>query len=396
VSDQGERPSYDAAEVRRSIAVCFSTKDLRELVEGLGASDLSCWDRGIQEAAREVVRQFDRVGSLDRLVEALKQARPLMEWPAPVGVAHAPAPLPFFPPAPPLTPPPAPAPALAPEPAPTLAPEPAPTLAPEPAAAPEPATPEPAAPAPTAVDAPRSPAPDAPVLRDPYAAGWPGTAAPPRAPTNSADGRKFTLLFAIAGVLVAVAAIVAFLVGRSGAGSSEPDPLLVGKDAMAKGERPLRESGPARLAADAVERSLGKLARGCDLPLAPGEYPGAELFKVAYEQCGFRPTIGHPPILLHARPDDAPSAGDTPLPDEPANKPKAEPRARTNTTPRPVATPDKLPSNASACIDRCSASQRQCNQRCGKEPTSSSQYGQWQSCQSGCLSAASQCRLACQ
>ncbi|MDC3983741.1 hypothetical protein [Polyangium jinanense] len=398
MSDQGERPSYDPAEVRRCITLCFSAKDLRELAEGLGATGLPGEGRGIQDVAREVIRHFERQGSLDRLVEALKQARPLMEWPAPLqraGVAPA------FPPPPPLAPltpeaaaAPAAEPAAAPAaaPAPETAPAPAPEAASAPAAAPAPA------PTPTVVEPPRGP--DAPLLRDPYAPVWPGTAS--REPARPVDGRRFTLLFAIAGIVIVVASVGAFLVGRAGANSSGPAPLLAGTDAQAKGERPLRESGPSRLAADAVRRSLGNLARGCDLPLGPNEEPSTDLFKSAYEQCGMRPMIGRPPSIgRSSRPADAPG-GSPPTSDDanPADTPApAKARAAPATQPRKApATSDKpaLPDNGTACVDRCSATQKQCNRGCGSEPTLSSEYGRWQSCQAQCLSAASRCRLACQ
>ncbi|MDI3288801.1 hypothetical protein [Polyangium sp. 15x6] len=393
MSDQGERPSYDSAEVRRSITLCFSAKDLRELAEGLGATGLPGEGRGIQDVAREVVRHFERQGTLDRLVEALKQARPLMEWPAPIQRAGA---APAFPPPPPLAP-------LTPEAAPVPAAEPAaepaaaPAPAPETASAPAPAPPP--APAPTIVEPPRGT--EAPLLRDPYAPVWPGTASP-REPARPVDGRRFTLLFAIAAVVIVVASVGAFLVGRAGSNSSGPAPLLAGTDAQAKGERPLRESGPSRLAADAVRKSLGNLARGCDLPLGPNEEPSTDLFKSAYEQCGMRPMIGRPPSIGRpSRPADAPGGApptsddanppDTPAPAKARAAPATQPRKAPATTDKPA-----LPDNGTACVDRCSATQKQCNRGCGSEPTLSSEYGRWQSCQAQCLSAASRCRLACQ
>ncbi|MRG92464.1 hypothetical protein [Polyangium spumosum] len=387
MSDEGERPSYDPAEVRRSITLCFSARDLRELAEGLGAAGLP-EGRGIQDMAREVVRHFEKQGTLDRLVEALKQARPLMEWPAPLARSNAAAAAPAFPPPPPLAP-------LTPEP--EAAPAPAP--APEPAAAPAPTLVEPA-PAPPLVEPPRGP--EAPLLRDPYAPVWPGTSAP-REPTRPVDGRRFTLLFAIAAVVIVVASVGAFLIGRAGSDSSGPAPLLAGTDAMAKGERPLRESGPSRLAADAVRRSLGNLARGCDLPLGPNEEPGTELFQMAYDQCGMRPMIGRPPSAVRpTRPADsagAPSGGGSGLFDpQPTLPPPNRAAPATQQQPRKTqAAPDKpaLPDNT-ACVDRCSATQKQCNRGCGGEPKLSSEYGRWQQCQAQCLQSASRCRLACQ
>ncbi|HVK69967.1 MAG TPA: hypothetical protein VM694_36185, partial [Polyangium sp.] len=270
---------------------------------------------------------------------------------------------------------------------------------PEPASAPAPEAGSAPAPAPTVIEPPRGP--DAPLLRDPYAPVWPGTA--PRASAQPVDGRRFTLLFAIAAIVIVVASVGAFLVGRAGSNGSGPAPLLVGTDAMAKGERPLRESGPSRLAADAVRRSLGNLARGCDLPLAPNEEPGTDLFKSAYEQCGMRPMLGRPPSAARpTRPadsaDGAPPAGGSDLFDPPSPAP-ASTRAAPATQPRKTpTTTDKsaLPDNGTACVNRCSAAQKQCNGGCGSEPTLSSEYGRWQSCQAQCLSAASRCRLACQ
>lgn len=375
MSDQGERPIYDPAEVRRCIALSFSTKDLRDLAESLGATGIGAEGRGIQDVAREVVRHFERQGTLDRLVAKLAEARPLMEWPAPTNKAKMPA----FPAPPEFAPPAA-----------------APAAASAPATAPATATATAPAPAPAPVSAPAP----APVIRDPYAAGWPGTAPQNGAsPSRSVEGRKVTMMIAIGGVTIALIAIGAFLVGR--AGSKEgPAPLLTGKDAQAKGERPMRESGAARLAADAVTRSFGHLARGCDLALAPNEQPGPFLFKAAYEQCGSRPTIGRPPGLPRIPRADGSAATAEPPPDDPTPEPLVPrtPRPTTDRTPKPGATADKPPppDAATACMDKCAASLRSCNGSCGPEPTSSSQYGSWQSCKSQCLAAVSKCRLDCQ
>ena len=388
MSDQGERPGYDVAELRRCITLSFSAGDLRELAEGLGARGLPGFDRGIQEAAREVVRHFERQGDLPRLVEKLAEARPLMEWPTKAKQS-----------VPEKTPPPF---APAPEAAIAAAAAAAAVTAPDPASAPAPA-PAPAsasAPAPAPASAP-APAP-APVLRDPYAAGWPATQSPGAAPASrGVEGRKFTMMLVIGGISITVIAIGAFLVGRAGSHQDGPAPVLTGKDALAKGERPLRENGAARLAADAVDRSFVHLARGCDLTIAPNVKVGPWLFKTAYEECGARPGLGRPPNLPRIpQPDGSalpPDPSDTEPTGDPTPRPKRTAPDRGPST-KPGATADKAPPTnaADACMDKCAGSLRNCNGSCGAEPTSSSQYGPWQSCKAQCLAAVSKCRQACQ
>jgi hypothetical protein len=405
VSEAGEAgTTYDPAELRRCIALCFSTSELRALAEELGATGLGGYDRGVSEAAREVVRHFERQGALGRLVARLKEVKPLMEWPEPMPVAPGYQP----PPAPPLAPLPAALPVLdapAPPPAATVQepvlPAPAPSALPLPLPDPNPPVPPPR------VDPQPAPTAPAPMIRDPYAGpAWPGMAPQAARPGRAVDGRALILLGVGVGIVVLVASVAAFLIGRSGStetaaapsGSASAQPTTKGP------ARPMRERGAARMAADNVARSLSNLARECDLPLAPGEEPGADLFQLAYQQCGSRPTIGRPPsgpppsFTGQGSPrGDNPGARDDAAPAEPAPRPQ-----RANDAPRapraPAAAPaTKAPANdGSACVGKCAAAQRSCNNSCGPEPTLSSQYSTWQGCQSQCLAQASKCRLGCQ
>ena len=392
--------TYDPAELRRCIALCFSTSELRALAEELGATGLGGYDRGVSEAAREVVRHFERQGALDRLVARLKQVKPLMEWPEPVTAAPSYQP----PPAPPLAPLPSALPFVEPS-SPPLAPSPTEPAAPAPISPTLP-LPDPNPPVPPRVEPPppATISAPAPMIRDPYAGpAWPGTATPQAAkPGRGFDGRTLTLIGVGVGVLVLIASVAAFIVGRAGTGPTAASPAgSASATPTAKGPaRPMRESGPARMAADSLARSLGNLARECDLPLGPNEEPGPELFKLAYQQCGSRPTIGRPPsgpppsFLGPGAGGDDPAAQDDNAPAGPRpQRATGAPRA-----PRPPAGPaTKAPADdGAACVGKCAAAQRTCNSGCGPEPTLSSQYSQWQGCQSQCLAQASKCRLACQ
>lgn len=413
MSEAGEAgTTYDPAELRRCIALCFSTSELRALAEELGATGLGGYDRGVSEAAREVVRHFERQGALGRLVARLREVKPLMEWPGPV----PPAPSYEPPPAPPMPPLPGTLPGLeaaAPPPAVPL-PEPvlpdiAPPVPPAPPAATALPLPDPNPPvAPPRVEAaPGAAAPvPASLIRDPYAGpAWPGMTAPQAAKPSRVEGRTLILLGVGIGAVVLLASVAAFLIGRSGSNTTAaaPSGSASATPAAAKGPaRPLRERGAARMAADNVTRSLANLARECDLPLAPGEEPGPDLFQLAYQQCGSRPTIGRPPSGPPPSfqgggepPGDDPGAGGAAAPAGPRQQPRANgaPRA-----PRAPAQPGtKAPADdGAACLGKCAGAQRSCNSGCGPEPTLSSKYSQWQGCQSQCLAQASKCRLGCQ
>ncbi len=367
----------DPNELRRCIAVCFSPNDFRSFAENLGVTNLGSWDHGIQDGAREVVRHFERLGTLDQLVAKLAEAKPLMEWPGAVPSAETTATVVET-----NTPP-------------TTSSD-TPQLDTAPPAA---ATVDTAATAPLAPVPPVKPfgltipAPE-PVLRDPFAPAWPGTATP-AATTNpkGAEGQKSTPIIAAVAVLVAFVAIAIFFVVRvSRTPERQAMEIIAG--------RPLRPNGPARMAADAMKRSLESLARGCDLEWPRGTDVDVGLFSAAYTQCGTRPGIAFPPPGLRV---DKPRSLDTP--GDPADSPNDAPTRDTprQTNPgrdnaaRPVPAPAPAkPVNSDGCIEKCAATKRQCNRACGSEPTSGSQFDRWQGCQTSCLSTASKCQLACQ
>ena len=62
---------YDAVELGRRIVFCFSIGELRQLADALGVGGSSPWERGILEAARDVVRQCERYAGLPALVGQL-------------------------------------------------------------------------------------------------------------------------------------------------------------------------------------------------------------------------------------------------------------------------------------------------------------------------------------
>ncbi len=377
--------TYDPNEIRRCIALCFSPNDLRTFAENLGVTQLGTWDRGIQDGAREVVRHFERLGTLDELIAKLAAARPLMEWPAPI--ANAPA-SPFAP-APPMAPPPA---TISSTTNPVAAALPnsfAPQVFPPPGGA----APTPTAPAKPTV-APTIPASE-PVLRDPFAPSFPGTAGS-QAATNPQrlEGKKLAPFIAAGVAMITIITIGIFLAVRVG---KNPDPT---PENTASG-RPLRPTGPARMAADAMKRSLESLARGCDLEIPRGTDVDVWLFSAAYTDCGTRPGLAFPiPGLRNDKPrvqDSPPGAAD---PSEMTPAPNSTPRqANPGRDPAPRTAPAPVPAKPPAsdgCIEKCSATQRQCNRGCGSEPTSGAGFDRWQGCQTQCLSAASKCRLACQ
>jgi hypothetical protein len=90
-------PMYDAQELRRRMAVCFTIGELYRLAEKLGVPPAPSWSNSPQDASRDIVRHFDRSGALPFLVEALQEAKPLVEWPEP---ELPPAPSPAAPPPP--------------------------------------------------------------------------------------------------------------------------------------------------------------------------------------------------------------------------------------------------------------------------------------------------------
>ncbi len=396
----GDAPVYDVIELRRRIVVCFSMSELRELSDALGVGGVA-WDRGPQEAARELVRQCERYAGLPALVAKLREVRPLMEWPEPVAPqAHAA-------PAAPALPEPVLAPTQDPVPAvpaafpqvPALgatpgtlqpgAPQPAP-----PALGATPGTLQPEAPQPLP-PAPPAATPSAPPIADPYAspapgprwgasAGapgqpspiWPGTFAEP--PQRS--GLDPRLIAAGIGLtaLLGAAVVIAFLAGRATGGNGTSAAAAPSATTSPDGAR--RGDGPAALAADAIARSLANVARTCELPPSVGE--SVAVFARVYERCG--PVPREPRAALPPAP--APEPADTAP--EPAARPRRTGRGGGDA-------PPASPAPGGGCFSKCNSDHRACDAHCGPEPTDSGGYATYQRCLGRCLSDSSRCMQAC-
>jgi len=364
-------------DLRQRIAVCFSVGELRALADSLGVGGVP-WDRGIQEAAREVVRQSERYAGLPALVAKLREVRPLMEWPEPAAAAQ---------------------PALKPLPT-TLASEIAQVQAP-PALSASPGTLGPAppqpllqAPPPQTLAAQAEPS-QAPPLVDPYAAppgpraiqvprptagtAWPGVTgeAPAKAPTGGIDPRIF---FAVAGLMV-VAALIAYLAGRASTASAPPDAAAASPSGS---PAPARAGGPAALAAGALARSFANLARECELPASAGV--SSLVIQRAFERCG----PGAPPRRVHVPTPSSsdPSAPATPTAEPAQGKGRRQGRAANGA-------PTEAPPVAKGCTGACDATHAACRAHCGPEPQESSAYEGYERCLGRCLSEASRCRLSC-
>src|SRR5262245_22819847 len=89
-------PTYDAQELRRRMVVAFTIGELYKFAEKLQVPQTDAWANSPQDAARDIIRHFERSGAMAFLVEALQEAKPLVEWPAP-----NPPPAPMVPAAPP-------------------------------------------------------------------------------------------------------------------------------------------------------------------------------------------------------------------------------------------------------------------------------------------------------
>jgi hypothetical protein len=350
--------AHSAAEIRGRITACFSLAELRRFAEELGVPDIP-WERGIQGAAHELVRRFEQRRELGPLVDRLRAARPLVEWPdtptvpsaaSSIEPAHTdiprPAPLPKLPQMPP--------------PSPTLE---AATLAP-PAITPTPRTPNVTGAEPTKA-------------RSPGAAGPGG--APARTP------RRIDSRLAVGALgLVAASLIVAFLIGR--ASSAPGDDAARGGAASAsaapKGAPPpaARPDGVASRAAAAIDRRIEGLARACEIQPGSAE----DVMRRALERCG---------------PSSASAAHRT-APAQPSDPPAAQApaaQASPGAEPRAAAAAGLAPAGGNTgCVGACERRHKACRAtQCGKEPTQSTQYQRYQSCLSDCLEQASKCRLGC-
>ncbi|WP_437912019.1 hypothetical protein WME73_32070 [Sorangium sp. So ce302] len=356
-----------AAEIRGRITACFSMAELRRFAEELGVPDIP-WERGIQGAAYELVRRFEQRRELGPLVERLRAARPLVEWPDTPTVPSAAS----SEPAHTDIPRPAPLPNLSPMVAPSPPLEVA-TLAP-PASSPTPRTPNVTGPQPANARPPGAAGPAQ------LPAGSPRAGAPARRP------RRIDSRLALAALgLVAVSLIVAFLIGR--ASSAPGDDAARGSAASAsatqKGAPPpaARPDGVASRAAAAIDRRLESLARACEIPPGSAE----DVMRRAFERCGPPPaSAGH--RTTPAQRSDPPA---TQAPGALPASPGAGPRAAAATGLAPAG------GNA-GCVGACERRHQACRAtQCGKEPTQSTQYQRYQGCLSDCLEQASKCRLGC-
>ncbi|WP_437973529.1 hypothetical protein WMF11_32495 [Sorangium sp. So ce295] len=356
-----------AAEIRGRITACFSLVELRRFAEELGVPDIP-WERGIQGAAYELVRRFEQRRELGPLVERLRAARPLVEWPDTPTVPSA----------------------ASSEPAHTDIPRPAPLPNLSPMVAPSPPLEAATLAPPSIVPTPRTPNVTAP---QPANARPPGAAGPaqlpagsPRAGAPARQPRRIDPRLALAALgLVAVSLIVAFLIGR--ASSAPGDDAARGSAASAsaaqKGAPPpaARPDGVASRAAAAIDHRIESLARACEIPPGSAE----DVMRRAFERCGPSPaSAGH--RTTPAQRSDPPAA----------QAPGALP-ASPGAGPRPAAATGLAPAGGNAgCVGACERRHQACRAtQCGKEPTQSTQYQRYQGCLSDCLEQASKCRLGC-
>lgn len=364
----GRGTARDAAEIRGRIAVCFSAAELRRFAEELGVTGVT-WDRGLNDAAHDLVRHFEKRGELGKLVGRLREARPLVEWPELSDLPAAAPPAPFAEHAPHI-PPPAPLPDVAPMPvsppkdvSPTLR---APPMPPAMAATGAPGPSRSSGPALGGGSAARS-------LRGLFGSSERGPAGAPR--------RVEPRLLAAAGALACVCLATAFLVGRaSSSPGSEPAAASDPRDAGAASDAPskARPDGVAALAAAAVKRRVESVARVCEIP--PG--PAGDVMRRAFERCGPKP-----PLSPQRATDGA--GLDRPAADVGLQAPPGRP------APRPAAGAPLPAAGNAGCVAACDRRHRACRSQCGPEPTQSSRYKRYQDCLSTCLEQSSKCRLGC-
>jgi hypothetical protein len=394
VSDAGPA-QYDTVELRRRIAGAFSAGELRALAGSLGVGGIN-WDRGVQEAAREVVRQCERYAGLPALISRLREERPYLEWPEPMAAAPAPADLPPVPDAATAIPPTnayEAVPALAPTPGslgPTpgnLGPPAVPALGPTPGSfgsAPAPPLSDPYAPAASAPPRPvpftmGSPAGAPP----PSPAGWPGVVGP-AAPAARPGGIDPRIFIAVAGLMV-VAAIIAYLAGRASTATADAASAPAASASAPPEAAP--RSGPAALAAAVLSRSFANLARVCELPPSAGA--GAYVFQQIAERCG----PAAPPPHRASSPPPADTPADPPAPSANATPPPRN--RRPGRDPAPAGGGAAPAPARGGCMGACEAQHAACRAHCGPEPVESSAYDGFARCQGQCLRDASRCRLNC-
>lgn len=387
----------DARELGRRIAFAFSGGELARLAEELGVAGLVRWDRGPQETAADIVKQFEKgsYGGLATLLAKLNAAKPLIEWPelevpaldaAPASHAFGAAP-------PMLSPgylgaaptagalPPAGTPV-----GPTIPGAPAYVAVPESAGG--------EAPPPSYGVAPSSQAPfgaagagqppqtahgaPSPYAAHPASGAWPGTV-PAAAPAPS--GVNPMILVAVAGMMLA-AAVIAYFAGRA---TNAAPVASATADATARvGAHARRPDGAATHVADAVQRSLASVARTCEIPMGTAE----DVFANAYDVCG-APPLGRGPDVP-TRPRQPRLGGRDPSSAAPAAADDRRHGPRPAPEPRPAGQPQ-----ANGCLRACTANQNSCKSACGAEPNSASAYSGYEKCMGQCITSFSRCRLGC-
>lgn len=350
----------DAGELKRRIAVCFSATDLRTFAEKMGLGHIAPWERGVQEGARELVRHFEREHALPGLLEKLREARPLVEWPEPVALS---------------------APGLA------FVPGPAPT---QPMSSPGRLGSGPPQPmnspgylgsAPAHSESADLPPPSGLGPASGSDMKWipPGhEPAPAEAPRTGIDPR---ILVAVSALMV-LGAGIAYLAGR--ASSSSASAPVAGASAAPAGRSPrYRTDGPAGRAAQVFERSLANVARACEVPLS-GD-PDTDILTSAFDQCGPLPPDSPRRLRLPASDLDPPTPTTEPARPRGPARPGGD---RRETIPTPTG-------GEGDCISGCDGQHKGCRSSCGPEPKQSSEYAGYQACLGRCLSRASLCRRGC-
>ncbi len=377
-------PRYDLAELRRRIAVGFSTSELAKFAEPLSVH----LDRegSVDHAARALIKAMQAREAVPALVERLRAHKPLVEWPDPL--------------------PPAPDPneAYAPKgPWPASLGDPPPQPSPAgggggPDAGPSPSDPSPSRSDSTDSSSPRSaasdldPGPDrdldlerdldpdpardrdlASSLADaPSSAPAPSPAVapdpvPPFAPVGELildplqdpnappeSSRGFPVRLVAGGALAAGVALGVFLTWialRKSAAADPPVPL-------------------ARFAAEQLNDSVSGVIRACGGDDSGGS--ARDRLRAAFDHCA--PTPAGAALVI---PDQ------TVAPTPPSPPPL-------NLGPSPP-----LPAGDS-CLLNCNGAHHAClTGGCGPEPTEPSQFEAWQRCQNKCVVANNRCRLAC-
>ena len=181
---------------------------------------------------------------------------------------------------------------------------------------------------------------------------------------------------------------MAFVAGRAStpSGASGAASATAAAEASAR----FRPDGPAGRASQVFERSLANVARACEVKSEGA--PSVDLLHSAYEQCGPPKPVARPNVPIPPPAETAERPPEPAGPSRPAGLPEAPPPPRTN-----PGDDDRPPPAANgACVAGCDGSHRSCKSACGKEPTESTKYDEFQGCLSKCLKAASKCRLSCQ